>query len=104
MTRRIDRAHDRVPAPVTETLQRFVDEGLAIQFEDTRSAGALGFLTRLTALTNLPYRRVPDSRFTRHNGPYVLHIQALPEGFQPTFVIDSLIELPSVLPSVQTAV
>jgi hypothetical protein len=74
-----DRAEDRGPVQITKALRRFVDEGLAVQFEDARSAGSLGFLTRLTALTNLPYRQIPDSRFTRHNGPYVLHIQALPD-------------------------
>lgn len=75
----MNRAQDRRPVQTTKALRRFVDKGLAIQFEDPRDAGALGFLTRLTALTNLPYRQVPDSRFTRHNGPYVLHIQAIPD-------------------------
>lgn len=71
-----DRAEDRGPVQITKALRRFVNDA---QLEDARSAGALGFLTRLTALTNLPYRQIPDSRFTRHNGPYVLHIQALPD-------------------------
>lgn len=79
MTQPIRPAQSRGPVQITKALRRFVDEGLAIQFEDARSAGSLGFLTRLTALTNLPYRQIPDSRFTRHNGPYVLHIQALPD-------------------------
>jgi hypothetical protein len=75
----IDRARHRGPVHITKALRRFVDEGLAIQLEDARSAGTLGFLTRLTALTHLPYRQLPDSRFTRRNGPYVLHIQAVPD-------------------------
>lgn len=79
VSRRVDRAEDRGPVQITKSLRRFVNEGLAVQFEDARSGGTLGFLTRLTALTNLPYRQVPDSRFTRHNGPYVLHIQAIPD-------------------------
>lgn len=73
------RGRNREPVRITKALRRFVDEGLAIQSEDARTAGTLGFLTRLTALTHLPYRQVPDSRFTRRNGPYVLHIQALPD-------------------------
>lgn len=79
MTRAVEDSQVSKPTRITKAVQRFVDEGLAIQFEDARSAGTLGFLTRLTALTNLPYRQVPDSRFTRRNGPYVLHIQALPD-------------------------
>lgn len=73
------RGRNREPVHITKALRRFVGEGLAIQSEDPRTAGTLGFLTRLTALTHLPYRQVPDSRFTRRNGPYVLHIQALPD-------------------------
>lgn len=79
VTQRVDRAQGRGPAQISKALRRFVDEGWAIQVEEAQTAGTLGFLTRLTALTNLPYRQVADSRFTRHNGPYVLHIQALPD-------------------------
>ena len=79
VTQPVGRAQEPGPVQMTKALGRFVDEGLAVQFEDARSAGTLGFPTRLTALTNRPYRQVPDSRFTRHNGLYVLHIQALPD-------------------------
>ena len=63
--------------PSTEKL---IAEALAIQEEEAKDAGTLGFMARGLVQATLPHRNPKASRFTRRNGHYTLSITALSEN------------------------
>lgn len=75
-----------------ERVRDLIETHLAIEAEDARSAGTLGFMTRSLAIATLPHRSVDDFRFVRKNGDFTLtmmtaHPQGLPYGTIPRLLL-----------------
>jgi hypothetical protein len=71
---------------------RFLEQALAIEAEDARSAGELGFMARIFVQATLPHSRPKTYEFERVNGRYSLHLVAppsvgLPYGSYPRLVL-----------------
>ena len=67
-------------------------EVLAIEAEDAKQAGALGYMARALTLATLPHREVPGNEFKRKNGLFSLTILApsevgLPFGSIPRLLL-----------------
>ena len=62
-----------------ENLNSLVNQALAIEDEDAREAGALGFMARAMVQATLPHRKVDSTYFERRNGAFTLSMQALPK-------------------------
>ena len=62
-----------------ENLNSLVNQALAIEDEDAREAGALGFMARAMVQATLPHRKVEGTYFERRNGAFTLSMQALPK-------------------------
>ena len=62
-----------------ENISKLISEMLAIEAEEAKQAGALGYMARTVVQATLPHRRVKDSTFKRVNGNFKLLILADPE-------------------------
>lgn len=58
--------------------RRFLEQALAIEAEDARSAGELGFMARIFVRATLPHSRPTVHEFEPVNGRYSLHLVAAP--------------------------
>ena len=70
----------------------FLEQALAIEAVDARSAGELGFMPRIFVQATLPHSRPTAHEFERVNGRYSLHLTAppsvgLPYGAYPRLVL-----------------
>ncbi|MCZ2134623.1 MAG: hypothetical protein LC098_04220 [Burkholderiales bacterium] len=77
-----------VPAWIRET----IETQLAIDAEDARSAGTIGYMTRALVLATLPYKDPKADAFTRVNGNFKLRILAgydggIPYGIYPRLLL-----------------
>lgn len=77
-----------LPARVRE----LIEAHLAIEAEDARSAGTIGYMTRALAIATLPHRRQTQDRFVRRNGDFTLtmltaHPEGLPFGTIPRLLL-----------------
>lgn len=73
-------------------IDRLIAESLAIEAEDARAAGTLGFMARALVQATMPHRKVEGNEFTRHNGAFTLNMLApssigLPYGSVPRLVM-----------------
>lgn len=75
----LDYRKGQPPAWVREVLEAH----LAIEAEDAKSAGALGFMTRALVIATMPYKDPKTDVFTRTNGDFNLRIVAGFEGGIP---------------------
>jgi hypothetical protein len=71
---------------------RFLEQALAIEAQDARSVGELGFMARIFVQATLPHSRPTVHEFERVNGRYSLHLVAppavgLPYGSYPRLVL-----------------
>ena len=71
-----------------EKINHLISEALAIEAEDAKEAGALGFMARALALATMPHSKPDDNEFTRTNGLFTLTMLArkavgLPYGTVP---------------------
>ena len=78
-----------------KSLDERVLEVLAIEAEDAKRAGALGYMARALTLATLPHREVPGHEFKRENGLFRLSILApsdvgLPFGSIPRLLLSWL--------------
>jgi Plasmid encoded RepA protein len=78
-----------------DMVANLITEALAIEAEDARDAGSLGFVVRAMAQATLPHRRIDGSEFTRRNGNFTLTILApskvgLPYGSIPRLALSWL--------------
>ena len=83
-----DYRNGRIP----ERVRDLIEAHLAIEREDAKSAGTLGFMTRALAIATLPHRRQDEYRFVRKNGDFVLtmmtaHPEGLPFGTVPRMLL-----------------
>ena len=87
---RIDYGKDAVP----EWVRRVIDESLAIESEDARCAGQLGFMTRALVCATMPYKDPKSKVFERKNGDMTLTILApngVPFGKYPRLFLSYLV-------------
>lgn len=66
-----------------EWVREVIDAHMAIEQEDARSAGALGFMARALVIATMPYKDPKTDAFTRSNGDFKLRIVAGYEGGIP---------------------
>lgn len=82
------RAGGRIPKWVHDV----IDESFAIESEEAKSAGALGFMARALVNATLPYKDPKSHVFERRNGNYVLRMvggndNGLPYGVYPRLLM-----------------
>ena len=79
--------------PVTpKSIDALINQALAIEDDDAREAGALGFMARAMVQATLPHRAVTGNEFERKNGSFTLTLQApskigLPYGSIPRLLL-----------------
>lgn len=73
----------RSPAPLPDWVRDAIETHLAIETEDAKSAGALGFMARALVIATMPYKDPKTDAFTRVNGDFRLRILAGYEGGIP---------------------
>jgi hypothetical protein len=67
--------HEIVPPMPRMDYRALVEEALALEAEEARQAGRLGYMARVFALTSMPYRDPGDLRaWVRHNGHLTLKL------------------------------
>jgi len=84
--------YDYQAGQLPERVRNLIEAHLAIEAEDAKSSGTLGFMTRSLAIATLPHRRVKDFRFVRKNGDFTLtmmtaHPEGLPYGTLPRLLL-----------------
>jgi hypothetical protein len=62
-----------------ERAKDVVEEALAIEFEDARKAGTVGFFARMLVQVTMPHSKPESTSFTRRNGPLTLSMTARPD-------------------------
>lgn len=82
-TKKQDTVIDYRTGHVPEWVRRAIDEQFAIEDEDARRAGTLGYMTRALVLATMPYKDPKADVFTRINGDFKLRILAGYEGGIP---------------------
>lgn len=80
------------PTGRRSTKARLLEQALAIEAVDARSAGELGFMPRIFVQATLPHSRPKAHEFERVNGKYSLHLTTppsvgLPCGSSPRLVV-----------------
>jgi hypothetical protein len=75
-----------------KNLDRLVTEALAIEAEEARAAGALGYMARALVQATLPHSRPEGNEFERRNGAFTLVMLApskvgLPYGVIPRLML-----------------
>lgn len=79
----------RSAKPVPAWIKEVIETHLAIEAEDAKKAGALGFMARALVIATMPYKDqknpdgTPKESFTRQNGDFKLRIVAGYEGGIP---------------------
>lgn len=73
----------RSTAPMPRAVRQAIEAHLAIDAEDAKSAGALGFMARALVIATMPYKDPKTDAFTRVNGDFKLRIVAGYEGGIP---------------------
>ncbi len=73
-------------------IEKLVKEALAIEAEDAKQAGALGFMARILVQATLPHSKTAGSEFIRKNGNYTLSLLSpshigLPYGALPRLLL-----------------
>ncbi|WP_371381843.1 replication protein RepA [Sporomusa aerivorans] len=62
-----------------KNIEKFIDEALALQTEEARKAGALGYMARALVQATMPHSKTKEDNFTRRNGYYSLTMMADPD-------------------------
>ena len=84
--------------PVPSWIREVIETHLAIETEDAKQAGALGFMARALVIATMPYKDqknpdgTPKESFTRQNGDFKLRIVAgydggIPFGIYPRLLM-----------------
>jgi hypothetical protein len=86
----VDYQVDSVP----EWIREVIDTALAIEQEDARSAGSLGFMTRALVSASMPYKDPKTKVFERRNGDLTLTMlspKGVPYGKYPRLLLSWLV-------------
>ena len=75
-----------------KNLNSLIEQALAIEVEQAKEAGALGFMARALTQATMPHSKVPGNEFTRSNGAFILNMMApsrvgLPYGSYPRLLM-----------------
>lgn len=75
-----------------KTLNKLITNALAIEAEEAKEAGALGFMARAMVQATLPHRKQAGNEFERTNGAFTMNIMApskigLPYGTIPRLLL-----------------
>lgn len=75
-----------------ERAKDFVEEALAVEVEDAKKAGSLGFFARMLVQVTMPHSKPDSNEFERRNGPLRLTMLApskvgLPYGTYPRLLL-----------------
>ena len=75
-----------------QSVDSLITQALAIEAEDAREVGALGFMARAMVQATLPHRKVEGNEFERRNGNFTLSLMApskigLPYGSVPRLLL-----------------
>jgi len=62
-----------------KNIEKFIDEALALQTEEAKKAGALGYMARALVQATMPHSKPKEDSFTRRNGYYSLTMIADPD-------------------------
>ena len=78
--------------PLPDWVREVIDTHLAIETEDAKSAGALGFMARALVIATMPYKDPKADAFVRQNGDFRLRIVAgydggIPYGIYPRLLM-----------------
>ena len=71
---------------------KYLEEALAIEAQDAKEAGALGYMSRSLVQATLPHKATKGNEFTRKNGAFTLSLMApskigLPYGSIPRLLL-----------------
>lgn len=85
-------ADDKLQQKRIERVNRLVAESMAMEAEEAREAGALGFMARALVQATMPHKACPGSEFVRKNGAFTLSLLApaqvgLPYGALPRLLV-----------------
>ena len=85
-------ADDKLQQKRIERVNRLVAESMAMEAEEAREAGALGFMARALVQATMPHKDCPGSEFVRKNGAFTLSLLApaqigLPYGALPRLLV-----------------
>ena len=77
---------------IAPSVERLINDALAIEAESAQDAGALGFMARAMVQATLPHRKVEGNEFERRNGAFTLSLLAparvgLPYGTVPRLLL-----------------
>ena len=77
---------------ITPSVERLINDALAIESESALEAGALGFMARAMVQATLPHKKVDGNEFERRNGNFTLSLLApskigLPYGTVPRLLL-----------------
>ena len=91
-TRKIVPVYDYSTGEIPNKIRDLIDAHLAIEQEDAKSAGSIGFMTRSLAIATLPHKRYEGRVFERKNGDFNLtmmtaHPEGLPFGIVPRMLL-----------------
>jgi hypothetical protein len=78
--------------PLPDWVREVIDTHLAIEQEDAKSAGALGFMARALVIATMPYKDPKSEIFVRTNGDFRLRMvsgssEGLPFGIYPRLLM-----------------
>ena len=68
---------------MSKQVDRLISQALAIEAEEAREAGALGYMARALVQATIPHRATTESAFTRKNGNYTFTMLANPKAGLP---------------------
>lgn len=60
-------------------IEAFINDALALQTEEAREAGALGYMARMLVQATMPHSKPKEASFTRRNGHYSLTMMGDPD-------------------------
>ena len=76
---------------MSKQVDRLITEALAIEAEEAKEAGALGYMARALVQATIPHSATKETTFTRKNGNYTFSITspnaALPYGTVPRLLL-----------------
>lgn len=77
---------------MTTNIDKLITEHLAIEAEEAKEAGALGYMARALVQATMPHKKVEGNEFTRTNGAFSLSMLApaavgLPYGTVPRLLL-----------------
>ncbi|MDH3638867.1 MAG: hypothetical protein OES09_10470 [Gammaproteobacteria bacterium] len=85
-------ARGRVRSVNEKNIDRLVAEALAIEAQEAKEAGALGFMARALTQATMPHKKTEEYAFERTNGAFTLSNVAppsigLPYGTVPRLLV-----------------